>query len=218
MDGFNVIPVEKNSPKDIAVAASAINSPSIEIATDDKKATKNSASSSLFFLLSILALLGVILYFGYLVWYRYYMLGQIVYYGEQMTTISKNIDKKEMENFRSIDKVLKTINSKLGKHVLNSQILIFVNNNIRNSLQVTEYLVNVKAEDVEVSVTAIAPTFKDFAEQTEKLFALKEASSIKSFSISNLSFEQDTKRLRFTTRLVFDRSKVSALASYTNTQ
>lgn len=220
MDGFNTIPIENTNSgtgipasvqSNIPIQTNPVSS-NVEIADSSKKIEKKGGLGSTLFLIAILSIVAVLGYFVFLVFYRISMLNQIVNYGDQMQTISKNIDKAEMEEFRSMDKILKTINEKLGKHVLNSQILIFVNNNIRNTLQITEYRVEVKEKDVDVSLTAIAPSFKEFAEQTEKLFVLKEEGNIKSFNISNMAFESETRRLRFTTRLVFDRSKVSASA------
>lgn len=211
MDGFNVIPIDKSISSTPTSISTKSSNNGVEIIRDDAVPVAKAKGGGLFLTLSIFILLGVILYFIYLVYSRFAMLNDINFLGDQLNTIGKNIDKNEMEDFRTMDKKLKTINQKLSRHTLNSQIFIFVNNNIRNTLQITEYRLDVKDKEVEVTLAAIAPSFKEFAEQTEKLFQLKESGSIKSFRISNLSFEADTRRLRFTTSLVFDRALVSAI-------
>jgi hypothetical protein len=223
MDGFNVIPVDKENFKTATPGFSPPSSSpestqapglgsSIEIIDEEKEKENQLAAEkvSWIFVLSILVLIGAVCYFGFLVFYRITMLAQITDYSEQFRTIGKNINIKEMQEFQAMDTSLRAINGRLNKHVLNSQILVLVNQNIRTSLQVTEYRLDVKEKDVEVNLTAVSPSFKELAEQSEKFFALKDSGVIKSFSVSSLSFESETKRIRFSMRLLFDKSKVTA--------
>ena len=211
MDGFNVIPVDKESFKNTIGQAASLDS-SVEILDEEKEKTKLIEASKLswFFVFGIMSIIGVVGYFGFLVFSRIDMLSQIADLSSQLNTVAKNIDVKEMQNFQAMDVTLKTINGKLATHVLNYEILNLVNQNIRNSLQITEYRLDTKDKEVEVNLTAIAPSFKELAEQTEKFFVLKDDGQIKSFSVSNLTFESDTKRLKFNIRIIFDKSKVSA--------
>jgi hypothetical protein len=105
-----------------------------------------------------------------------------------------------------MDLSLKAINGKLNNHVLTSFIFSTVNQNIRSSLQVSEYRVDVKEKVVEVNLVAVTPSFKELAEQTEKFFEMKEKGDIQSFSVSNLSFEAETKRAKFSVNIIFDKS------------
>lgn len=220
MDGFNVIPLDKENFKDVIptspkVAPKQGNTfdSSFEIIDEEKKENVITKSGGSFlYIVSVLSLVGVFVYFGFLVFYRLNILAQISAYGEQIRSISSSIDRKELEDFKVMDKTLKSINEKLGRHVLSSQVLLLVNKNIRTSLQVSEYKVDVKDKEVLVTLTSVAPTFREFAEQTEKFFAMKTEGRIKSFSVSNMSFESDTRRLRFTTQIVFDRNSMSALS------
>jgi len=213
MDGFNVIPIDKDLtlPNSEKTQSNPYQNSNVEIVDEASKKAKASEGSSFFLVVSVFVLLGVIGYFLFLVFYRYYLIGQITEYGQNLVELSTTIDKAEMAEFRTIDQRLKAINTKLDRHVLNSEILRFINANIRSNVQVTEYRLDAKDKEVEVTVVAVAPSFKEFAEQTEKLFTLKSNGQIKSFSVSNMSFEADTRRLRFNTRIVFDRTYVSAL-------
>lgn len=219
MDGFNVIPIDKNISAQNNAPQPILNNTTnngVEIIQDGVNTDKKVKGGNSILVLSIFVLLGVVLYFFYLVFDRISMLNNITSLGDQLNSIGKNIDKNEMKDFQAMDQKLKTINSKLGSHTLNSQIFLFVNNNIRNTLQVTEYRLDVKDKEVEVSLNAISPSFKEFAEQTEKLFQLKESGVIKSFRVSNMTFEAETRRLRFTTNIVFDRTTVSAISETGN--
>jgi hypothetical protein len=106
--------------------------------------------------------------------------------------------------------------SRLSDHILPTFIFSFLNKNMRNTVQVTEYKVENKESGVDVSFQCIAPTFKDMAEQTEKMTELKKSSQIKNFSLSNLFIETDTGKIRFTIKVEFDRSKVSAQSANIN--
>jgi hypothetical protein len=55
----------------------------------------------------------------------------------------------------------------------------------------------------------VAPTFRELAEQTEKMSELKTTGVVKDFTISQLSLESDGRRIRYSLNLVFDKNKVS---------
>jgi uncharacterized OB-fold protein len=76
--------------------------------------------------------------------------------------------------------------------------------------------VEVKEKDVDVNIVMTAPSFKELAEQTEKLFYMKEKGEIRSFSVSNLSFESETRRARFSVNIIFDKTKTVANLNNTN--
>ena len=183
----------------------------IDEAKEKAKAAKSAQGGSMIFTVSILTMVGVMGYFGYLVMDRIIMLGEITTLGEDMKTLGANINKDEINEFKSLDKTLKSINGKLSTHILNTQVLDFVNQNIRNVLQVAEYKIDTTDKGVEVGLTVIAPSFKELAEQTEKLYQLKLDKEIVSFTVSNLSFESETRRLRFGINIVFDKTKVAAV-------
>jgi hypothetical protein len=144
------------------------------------------------------------------------LLEQIGGYSQALTQLNSQIDLTEMKEFQAMDITLKAINGKLGKHVLNTAILAMVNQNIRRSLQVTEYRLDIKETEVEVNISAIAPSFKELAEQTERFFQLKDRGDLKNFTVTDLSLEAETKRVKFSMRLVFDKSKFSALTTSNN--
>lgn len=226
MDGFNVIPISNSPGVQSSGSFAAANSSSgpvdvgIEFVDEEKEKAKAAAAAGISwaFVFSIIALIGVLGYFGFLVFYRVSMITQIQNYTDQMVTLGKNIDVKEMKDFQAMDITLNTINGKLSNHVLTAQIFSFINQNIRSNLEITDYSLEVKDKTVNVSLVAIAPTFKELAEQTEKLFLLRESGYLQSFSVSNLSFESQTRRLHFTIMISFDKSKVSASALNTNTE
>lgn len=215
MDGFNIVPVENNTnfKSSNSKSTDPISFDSgVEIIDEEKQKelSKQKESGGWLLFLAFACLISAFAYFGFLIFYRINMLNQVRNYSEQMRAIGKDIDLKEMQEFQAMDKTLQAINGRLNKHVLNAKILDLVNANIRKTLQVSEYRLDVKEKDVEVNITAISPSFRELAEQTEKLFELKEAKIIKSFSVTNLSFEAETKRLKFSLRLVFDKSNVTA--------
>lgn len=218
MDGFNVIPVDKDVAKSGPTstnmplnAGSLISDANFEI--EDQTSPKNNESvpgSSLLLVLSVMTLIGIFGYFGFLVYQRVIILAQISDYSIQIAAIGQKIDVKEMQEFQAMDNTLRTINDKLSKHVLSSYIFATVNKNIRTSLQITEYKMTVGDKEIDATMTAVAPTFKELAEQSEKFIEMKSIGTIKSFTISNLTFEPETKRARFTVQLLFDKSKYSA--------
>lgn len=222
MDGFNVIPVDKDTFKSVGSNSSpSMNMPpntldnSFEIIDEDKEKAKAQAASQsggMFLFFSIVILVALFAYWGFLVYYRVTLISQIVSYGSELRNISKNIDVKEMQDFQAMDSTLKAINGRLSKHVLGGEIMSFINLNIRKTLQITEYRMDVNPTTVDVNLTAVSPSFKELAEQTEKFFQEKEKGNIKSFAVSNMSFEADTRKIKFSLKIVFDRSKVSAVA------
>jgi hypothetical protein len=218
MDGFNAIPIQQNSgfqsqPQAKNPTNSSVSVPtdasSIEI-IDDSQPKPKSEESSLFLMLSIVVLLGVFGYFGYLVFSRILMLQQITQIGADFEALSTTINKDEIEEFITLDESVKAINSRLDKHILVSNVLSFVNRNIRNNMQVSDYRVSTNGKDVEVVLVNISPSFKELAEQTEKMFELRNQGEIKSFSVSQLSLENDGRKVRFNLNILFDKTKMSA--------
>jgi hypothetical protein len=211
MDGFNVISVASNTsaPGQTAPVESAI-----EI-IDEEKARAKAEPTSLdvwLFWLSILFLISTLGYTAFMFVSRVSTVNQIIAYSEQIAGIGKNIDIKEIQDFQAMDNTLKIINTRLASHVMSSDVLYFVNQNIRKTLQITEYRFDTRPNEVEINLSAIAPSFRELAEQTEKFYVQKESGNIKSFAVTNLSFEAETKRVKFTLRIIFDRSKVNAVA------
>jgi cytoskeletal protein RodZ len=213
MDGFNVISVDKDSSKN-----SAQNIPTdfgIEIIDQDKEKEKkeqNAKTGGLVLFLSFLVLVAVLGYQVFLIIYRLTSVNEIIANTEEMSGIAKSIDLKEIQEFRSMDNTLKTINSKLNKHILTSEVVSVINQNIRKTIQISEYRLDVKQADVEVSLTGIAPSFRELAEQTEKLFQIKDQGKISNFTVTSISFESETKRVKFSIRIIFDKSKMNAVA------
>jgi hypothetical protein len=206
MEGFNVIPVDKDNLK-------AVNNSSLEFIDEEAekaKATKSESSGAFILFVSVLIFITAFGSFIFLVVYRMTMLQAIGVLGQNMREVAKNIDTNEIEQFKSMDNTLKTIDTRLKNHTLNSVVMEMVNKNIKSNLQVSEYHLDVRDKEVEINITAIAPTFKDFAEQTERFFLMREQKIINSFMISSITYESDTKRLKFSIRVLFDRSQVSA--------
>jgi hypothetical protein len=222
MDGFNVIPIGNDSKKTVLPFSTSNqnqNEPQFDVIDEEKekeKTLKTERSGSLFLILAYMFLLGVVGYFVFLVFYRMDLLNQISVMSQSLKKITQNIDKKEMEEFAAMDSSLKSMEGKLSKHVLVSNVIYTVNQNIRNTLQVSEYRVEVKEKDVDVNIVMTAPSFKELAEQTEKLFYMKEKGEIRSFSVSNLSFESETRRARFSVNIIFDKTKTVANLNNTN--
>ncbi len=213
MDGFNVISVDKDTSKN-----STQNNPTdfgVEIIDQEKEKEKkeqNAKSGGLVLFLSFLVLVAVLGYQVFLIIYRLTSVNEIIANTEEMSGIAKSIDLKEIQEFRSMDNTLKTINSKLNKHILTSEVVSVINQNIRKTIQISEYRLDVKQADVEVSLTGIAPSFRELAEQTEKLFQIKDQGKISNFTVTSISFESETKRVKFSIRIIFDKSKMNAVA------
>lgn len=209
MDGFNLLSVEKDSSKPVSAPVDL----GIEIIDEEKnnkEERKQEKSGKLYLVLAFVVLLAAIGSFIFLVIYRISLITQVVDYSSQLKNISSSIDLKEMQEFQTMDSALKIVNEKLGGHILTSEVMNYVNANLRKSLQVTDYNVEVRPDNVEVVFTAISPSMKEIAEQTERFFALKSENIVKSFSIANTSFEGETKKVKFTMKISFDRNKVNA--------
>ncbi len=211
MDGFNLLSIEKDnskpasSPVDLGIEI-------IDEEKEDKEKIKQIKYSGLYLSFAFLILVVVIGYFIFLVFYRITLINQISDYSTQLKNISSSIDVKELQDFQTMDSALKMVNEKLDKHILTSVVMFYVNQNLKKTIQITDYGVEVRPDDVEVVFTAISPSMKEIAEQTERFFALKDSNIIKSFSITSLSFEGETKKIKFTMKATLDKSKVSATA------
>lgn len=219
MDGFNVIPVDKGSSPGVIPPTPTIGTqlPSdvgFEIVDEAKEAERKveATSGGWIFALSIITLIGVILYFIFLVIYRISLLTDIELYGQEMKKVGENIDKKEMKEFQAMDSTLQTIDSRLQKHILSYQILNLINSNLRSNLQVTEYKLDVREKDIEVNLTVVSPSAKELAEQTEKFYQMKEKGEIVNYSVSNMSIEPETRRVKFSAKVSFSKDKVNAAA------
>lgn len=215
MDGFNVIPVGKESANNENNTTFSAIDPNIELIDEKKEAEKKDKAKKggrLYFVFSIITFMSVVFYFGFLVLLRINNLALIGTYSSQLKDLTGKLDVTEMQNFQAMDIVLKTINGKLSKHVLNSTIVTLINQNLRSNLQITEYRLDVKEKEVEVNISSVAPSFKEVAEQTEKFYQMKSNNELKSFTVTNLSFEAETKKVKFSLRLVFDKARFTALS------
>lgn len=162
--------------------------------------------SSLPLLISILALLGAIAYCGYLFFMRQIYIAQIEDYSLKIKALENKISATEIQELQNIDQVLKSLKGRIDKHVLATQVFTFINRNMRSSLQLTEYKIDSDQDGgIAIYFSCVAPEFKDLAQQTEKMVELQKSKFIKSFMISNLSYEQDTSKVRFTIKVSFDK-------------
>ncbi len=241
MDGFTLIPKKQkadpianaNNLQDSFSSQSFSNTPDIKLAMDqgvhipeeniseeviDRLAPQKSSllDGGLFFLISMLVFLGSLAYSGYLLFIRQITAAQIEDYSFKLQSLASKIDKNEISDLQNMDTVLKSLRTRMDNHILPTQIFGFINQNMRNSLQLTEYKVEPSQDGFDVIFSCVAPSFKDMAEQTEKLVELKKGRIIKNFVLSNLSFESDTNRVRFTIKTTFDRQKISANGSLIN--
>jgi hypothetical protein len=137
MDGFTSIPIQ-NSPttsalKDTPVAAQAFStnpykdnapgqSDGIEIIDETKKAGKE-VSFGFLLPLSILALILVFAYFGYLVFNRYMTIEKIAILSDEFQVLSSSVNKSEIDDFIALDNSLRAIGDKLNNHTQLSPIL-----------------------------------------------------------------------------------------------
>ena len=183
----------------------------IELTDDTKKVVKKNSFGFLF-PLSILSLLAVFGYFGYLVFLRWTTLQQVTLLSEDFQVFAKNVNKNEIEEFLVLDNSLKAINEKLGGHTQVGGILSFVNRNIRSNVQITDYRIENREKEVSVALASIAPTFRELAEQTEKMAELKTAGAVKDFTITQMALEADGRKVRYTLNLTFDKDKISVAA------
>lgn len=228
MDGFNLIPgsssdqntqTKKNEStktfQEIATAQLTNKKPQtpdkgIKIITKEDLKNESNTVSNYFFSVAIVILLMSLGYAFFLIGSRYYTLNRIQNISAQLISLEGTIDKKEVEEYRILSQKVNSIKNRLSKHFIHTDILNLVNQNMRSSVQVYEYKVDVTDTDLIASYSCMAPSFKDMAEQTERLFDLRSKAQIKSFSLSSLSYEQDTKRVRYTIKVNLDKSKFSA--------
>lgn len=227
MDGFSSIPIQNvggvaptsNNNLDSALQTqqfstapykdkSVVTGDGIEIA-DDSVQKKEKNSFGWLFPLSIFSLFAVFGYFGYLVFMRMVTIEQITVLSENFQVLSQNINKGEIEEFIALDNSLKAVNEKLSKHTQLASVFSFVNRNIRSNVLISDYRVESREKEVMVSLSSIAPSFKELAEQTEKMSELKTTGALKDFQVSQMSLESDGRRIRYTLSLTFDKSKIS---------
>lgn len=219
MDGFNSIPIDNNAWKSTSDNSSLSGASQntkdlvgntdkdIEITDETKKENKKNPLAFLF-PLSILCFLGVLLYFFYLVFLRWSTLQKVAILSEDFTALSRNINKDEIEDFIILDKSLKSISQKLSEHNHVSEVLDTVNRNIRTNIQVSDYRLETKGNEVSVGLTVVAPSFRELAEQTEKLSELKSSGQIKGFTVQQMALESDGRRVRFVLNIVFEKRSV----------
>jgi uncharacterized protein Yka (UPF0111/DUF47 family) len=220
MEGFNIIPKE---PTALSGSVSKVVAPPTKVGSElgsgVKPGVENKKSDlQLLSWAAYCIAVGVILYTAYLVFMRFYILNQISSVSSELQAIEQSVDKGSIETLKTVDQRLQMIKSRLSRHVLSGVVLDTINQYIRTTAQISEYKVETTDTELFVFLSEITPTFKDMAEQTEKLFDLKNTGIIKSFSITNLSYEQDTKRIRFTIKLVLDKTKYSAAGVLVQTQ
>jgi hypothetical protein len=224
MDGFNIIPedvnknvenkMEQNPKIAFNVDSKKVNQINSEASKIEQKADSVNVqvrqSGSLYIYLSLAIFIGSIGYSIFLLVQKQVLIQSIKNVSEELKVLESKINKSEIESLKVADEKLKIIKQKLASHVISSDSLGLINQNIRTSSQVTEYKFDLTDSDIILSFSAIVPSFKDIAEQTERLFEMRKEGKIKSFGLSNLSYEQDTKRVRFTVKVNLDKSKFSA--------
>lgn len=206
ISGMGNIPTSFSSApyKDSAVGGND----GIEI-VDDSAPKKEKVSFGFIFPLSILSLIAVFGYFGYLVFIRFVTLEKMTLLSEQFQVLASNINKSEIDEFLALDNSLKSVKQKLATHTQLAGILSFVNKNIRSNVQINDYRIDSREKEVVVGLSSVAPTFRELAEQTEKMAELKQTGAIKDFTVTQMSLESDGRRIRYTLNLIFDKSKIS---------
>lgn len=212
MDGFNIIPKDGMSTVDIPRPVSQTR-PVVSVGGELSavKPVGVKKNIDVVWWLMIVSVVAAVGYIGYVVTLRFLTLSQIAGVSQELTQLQASFNKNEIADLKTVDQRLKLINSRLGNHILTAAVFDTINQHIRTTTQVSEYKVAVTESELNVSLSAIAPTFKDMAEQTERLFVMKDQNLIKSFTITNLAYEQDTRRVRFTVKLILDKSRYSAL-------
>lgn len=224
MDGFTSIPIQNASANSGNLSSmqsiqtgfvtdpykdnQVDSSDGIEI-VDNTPKKKETGSFGFMLPLSILTLFASFGYFGYLVFNRFVTIEKIAVLSEQFQVLSGNINTNEIEEFIALDNSLKAINQKIGSHTQLGGIFAFVNKNIRSSVQVNDYRIESREKEVVVGLTSIAPTFRELAEQTEKMAELKTSGAIKDFNVTQMSLESDGRRVRYVLNLTFDKTKIS---------
>ncbi len=215
MEGFNIIHIESEQKKtapnfDIRSNSNVLGStePEKPEVVPPKTST---LLSNIFFLLSIISFVGVIGYLGFVIYSWKSNLGEIALFSKSLSEQKDKLNKNELQEFINLDKSLKAVKQRLSKHILNTEVLKFVNSNIRTSIAITDYAIEAKEKSVDVTFNSVATSFKDLAEQTERLYTLKQKGDIQTFTVSNVTIDNDSRKIKFTVRVGLDRSKVSAL-------
>lgn len=219
MDGFSIIPKDGTVHTDNAKPIAQTKSPipvGAELQAIRQASQKKPADVIWWVMLLVVA--GAIGYIGYLVAMRFIILSKISGVSQELVQMQASFNRNEIEDLKTVDQRLKVINSRLSTHVLVASVFETINQHIRNTTQISEYKISTSDADVNVTLSAIAPTFKDMAEQTERLFIMKDQNLIKGFAITNLAYEQDTHKVRFTVKLVLAKNKYSALNMRPNRQ
>lgn len=134
-----------------------------------------------------------------------------------LKNIEQTVNKEEIKELQVLSDKINYINNRLKKHYLFAEVFRSVNQNMRSSLQVTKYSINMKEESIVASFSVVAPSFKDMAEQTERMFTLRKEGKIDNFSLTGLGYEEDSKRVRFTINVFINKQKYSATLLNTNT-
>jgi len=227
MDGFTSIPIQNTAVSPSGQSGSQNSSTSFDTAPykdnavggndgieimDGSNNQREQTSFGFLLPLSVLTLFLSFGYFGYLVFDRFVTIEKIALLSEQFQVLSSNINKNEIDEFLALDNSLKAIKQKIGGHTQLAGILAFVNKNIRSNVQISDYRIESREKEVSVGLSSIAPTFRELAEQTEKMAELKTTGAIKDFSITQMALESDGRRIRYTLNLIFDKSKISAAA------
>jgi multidrug resistance efflux pump len=201
MEGINLIPnsrdaTDKSIPAGKATSGSVETSDMFEdpILSKNKRlkiVTKQSASEvqsdlaeRTLFTLAILFLIGTVLYTSYLFFLRWKTLNDISAISASLTQVSSTIDPQEIEGFKVMDAKVKSIKQRLSKHFMFTNVFALINQNMRTTIQVSEYKVDVTDTELLASYSCAAPSFKEMAEQTERLLELKNSGAIKGFSLS----------------------------------
>lgn len=214
MDGFNVIP--RDGVASVDIPRTQEDRPTgvgleLQPPSPSSKVTVEKSKFDLVFWVAVLGVLSVIGYLSYLVAMRFVLLSRIQGISQELVQLQSTFNKSDISDLKTVDQRLKIINSRLGSHVLTATVFDTVNQHIRTATQLSEYKISISENNVDVTLSAIAPSFKEMAEQTERLFVMKDQNLIKSFSITNLAYEQDTHKVRFTIKMILDKSRYSAL-------
>ena len=210
MDGFNLIPKENTA----ADSGMNLHRAKPVLASNDigsvKIQPRQNKPIDIIMWAAVLVVGGVLVYFVYLVVMRFLILNQINSAAQDLQQRETQIDRSKLENLKTIDQRLKVINNRISKHILVNRVFDTVNKYIRTTAQISEYQVVVSDTELYVTLSEITPSFKDMAEQTERLIDLKNQKVIQAFTVSNLSYEEDTKRVRFTLKINLDKSNYAA--------
>jgi hypothetical protein len=210
MEGFNLIPKDNSTTVEIPTNQPSVRPVIVGAELSAAKQVSEKKPADIIFWVTILAVVAALGFVVYVVAMRFILLSQITGVSQELQQFQASINKSQIEDLKTVDQRLRMINSRLSSHILSAVVLDNVNKQLRNSTQISEYKIDVTDNDLQVTLAIIAPTFKDMAEQTEKLFEAKDQGLIKNFAITNMAYEQDTRRVRFTLKLSLDKLKYSA--------